>query len=91
MIESFYIKRNRLMEKLIMHAPLMTKYVYQIRSRNGAIVENLQIYGRTEEEAKKKLQQMYRNCEILDTRVVGPERSTNSSYDEVLSLIASGR
>lgn len=74
-----------------MHAPLMTKYVYQIRSRNGAIVENLQIFGRTEEEAKKKLQQMYRNCEILDTRVVAPERSTNSSYDEVLNLIASGR
>lgn len=74
-----------------MHAPLMTKYVYQIRSRNGAIVENLQIYGRTEEEAKKKLQQMYRNCEILDTRVVSPERSINSSYDDVLSLIASGR
>ncbi|MDZ4099800.1 MAG: hypothetical protein U1E13_14045 [Methylophilaceae bacterium] len=69
----------------------MTKYVYQIRSRNGAIVENLQIYGRTEEEAKKKLQQMYRNCEILETRVVGPERPMNSSYDEVLSLIASGR
>lgn len=79
------------MEKLIMHAPLMTKYVYQIRSRNGAIVENLQIYGRTEEEAKKKLQQMYRNCEILDTRVVSPERSTSSSYEEVLTLIASGR
>jgi hypothetical protein len=79
------------MEKLIMHAPLMTKYVYQIRSRNGAIVDNLQIYGRTEEEATRKLQQMYRNCEILDTRVVSPERPANSSYEEVLALIVSGR
>jgi DNA-nicking Smr family endonuclease len=78
------------MEKRIMHAPLITKYEYQIRSRNGAIVDNLQIYGRTEEEAKKKLEQMYRNCEILQTRVVAPERSMNSSYDEVLSLIAGG-
>ncbi|HEY8354955.1 MAG TPA: hypothetical protein VIK69_08075 [Methylophilaceae bacterium] len=74
-----------------MHAPLMTKYVYQIRSRNGAIVDNLQIYGRNEEEALRKLQQMYRNCEILDSRVISPERSTYSNYEEVLSLIASGR
>jgi hypothetical protein len=74
-----------------MFTPTMTKYVYQIRSRNGAIVDNLQIYGRTEEEAKRKLQQMYRNCEILDTRIVMPERAANSNYEEVLSLIASGR
>ena len=74
-----------------MHAPLMTKYVYQIRSRNGAIVDNLQIYGRTEEEAIRKLQQMYRNCEILDSRVILSERSAYSNYEEVLTLIASGR
>lgn len=74
-----------------MHAPLMTKYVYQIRSRNGAIVDNLQIYGRTEEEAIRKLQQMYRNCEILDSRVISSERSAYSNYEEVLTLIASGR
>lgn len=74
-----------------MHAPLMTKYVYQIRSRNGAIVDNLQIYGRTEEEAIRKLQQMYRNCEILDSRLISSERSAYSNYEEVLTLIASGR
>lgn len=74
-----------------MHAPLMTKYVYQIRSRNGAIVDNLQIYGRTEEDAIRKLRQMYRNCEILDSRTVSSERSAYSNYEEVLTLIASGR
>ena len=74
-----------------MFAPLMTKYVYQIRSRNGAIVDNLQIYGRDEAEAQRKLQQMYRNCEILDAKVVTPERAANSSYEDVLNLIASGR
>jgi hypothetical protein len=71
-----------------MHAPLITKYIYQIRSRNGAIVENLQIYGRNEEDAQRKLQQMYRHCEILDTRVVTPERSSASSYEDILSLIS---
>ncbi len=74
-----------------MHAPLMTKYVYQIRSRNGAIVDNLQIYGRDENDATRKLQQMYRNCEILDSRVATPERAANSSYEDVLSLIANSR
>ena len=74
-----------------MHAPLMTKYVYQIRSRNGAVVDNLQIYGRTEEEARKKLEQMYRNCVILESRIARSERSANSSYEEVLSLIAGHR
>lgn len=72
-----------------MHAPLITKYVYQIRSRNGSVVENLQIYGRNEEEAKRKLEQMYRNCVILDSHIALPERTSHSSYEDVLNLIAS--
>lgn len=72
-----------------MHAPLITKYVYQIRSRNGSVVENLQIYGRNEEEAKRKLEQMYRNCVILDSHIALPERTSHSSYEDVLDLIAS--
>ena len=74
-----------------MHAPLMTKYVYQIRSRNGAVVENLQIYGRNEEEAMRKLQQMYHHCEVLDSHIALPERTSNSSYEDVLDLISSSR
>lgn len=74
-----------------MHAPLMIKYVYQIRSRNGVVVDNLQIHGRTEEEARKKLQQMYRHCEVLNTQIMMPERAVTSSYEDVLNLIASGR
>ena len=70
-----------------MHAPLITKYVYQIRSRNGSVVDNLQIYGRDEQEAKRKLEQMYRGCVILETRVAAP-RTSQSSYEDVLNLIA---
>lgn len=72
-----------------MRPPMMTKYVYQIRSRNGAIVDNLQIAGRDEEEARQKLQQMYLHCEILETRMLSPDRSGSSTYEDVLSLIAS--
>jgi hypothetical protein len=73
---------------LIMRPPLMTKYVYQIRSRNGSVVDNLQIAGRDEEEARRKLQQMYLHCEILETRVLSPDISGNSSYEDVLGLIS---
>lgn len=62
------------------------KYIYQIRSRNGVIVNNLQIYGRTEEEAREKLMQMYHHCEILECNMAA-EHYANSSYEEVLDVI----
>jgi len=71
-----------------MQAPFMTKYVYQIRCRNGAIVDNLQIYGRDEDEAKRKLQQMYHNCEILTSRIARPDRVGGASYEDILNLIS---
>lgn len=73
---------------LFMQTPSITKYVFQIRSRNGAIVDNLQIYGRDENDAIRKLQQMYPHCEILDSRIATPGRIANSSYEDVLDLIA---
>lgn len=71
-----------------MNTPAMTKYMFQIRSRNGVIVDNLQIYGRDENDALRKLNQMYPHCETLDSRIASPERVANSSYEDVLSLIA---
>lgn len=69
------------MEKLV-------KYVYQIRSRNGVVVNHLQIYGHTEEEAREKLMQMYRNCEILEFGVAAVEHAGSSSYEEILDTIS---
>lgn len=71
-----------------MNAPVMTKYVFQVRSRNGVVVDNLQIYGRDETDALRKLHQMYPHCETLESRVASPERVANSSYEDILSLIA---
>ena len=73
-----------------MTAP-MTKYIFQVRSRNGVVVDNLQIYGHDENDAIRKLQQIYPHCEILDSRIVAPERTTSSSYEDVLNLIANDR
>jgi len=66
----------------------LVKYVYQIRSRNGVVVNRLQIYGYTEEEARSKLMQMYRNCEILEFSVAAIEHAGSSSYEEILDTIS---
>lgn len=71
-----------------MRSPQLTKYVYQIRSRNGGIVDNLQIYGRTEEESRRKLLQMHTHCEILRTSILKSETVSSSSFEDVLDLIA---
>ncbi|HAF01903.1 MAG TPA: hypothetical protein DCO68_07265 [Methylophilaceae bacterium] len=67
----------------------MTKYCYKIRSRNGAVVDGLQIYGRTEEDARTKLYQMYHNCEVITSGALSLDRPANSSYEDVLDLIVS--
>jgi DNA-nicking Smr family endonuclease len=64
------------------------KYIYQIRSRNGVIVSNLQIYGRSEEEARKKLEQMYRNCEVLEFGIVPVEHSGHFSCEDIIDIIS---
>lgn len=65
----------------------MAKYVYQIRSRNGVVVDNLQIYGRDEAEARLKLQKMYMHSEILDCRVLSGAKAATSNYEDILDLI----
>ena len=51
-----------------MGAPVLSKYRFRIRTRNGSVVENLLIAGQDEKDAKRKLLQMYQGCEILDSR-----------------------
>jgi len=65
----------------------MAKYVYEIRSRNGVAVDNLQIWGRDEAEARQKLQKMYMHCEILDCRVLSGVKAATSNYEDILDLI----
>ena len=49
-----------------MRPPVTAKYRFRIRTRAGAIVDNLQIPGRDPVEAERKLRQIYRGCQILD-------------------------
>ena len=52
------------------------------------VVDNLMIPGRDEIEARRKLRQIYRDCEILDCVCVrGTLRTPVSSFEDVVSLI----
>jgi hypothetical protein len=71
-----------------MQAPSVTKYGFRIRTRVGMLVENLMIPARDEVEARRKLRQIYRDCEILDCVCVrGTVRTPVSSFEDVVSLI----
>ena len=73
-----------------MKASMFAKYGFRIRTRNGAIVENLAIFGRDESDAQRKLLQMYQGCEILATSQVaasGGGRTVPANYEDVVDLI----
>jgi hypothetical protein len=71
-------------------ANLTTKYGFRIRTRTGMQVDNLMIHGRDLADARRKLEQMYRHCEILETRTVAmPKRvDASPSFEDVLSLVS---
>jgi hypothetical protein len=46
------------------------KYLYTIRSANGVLVENLQVFGKSRTEADEKIRQMYWRCEIISCDIV---------------------
>jgi hypothetical protein len=67
---------------------MISKYVFNIRCRNGAIVNNLKINGKTYEEAQKKVEQMYRYCEILQSDLmISTAKPSDANFEDVLELI----
>ena len=66
----------------------MNKYGFRIRARTGMVVENLVVHGRDRAEAEKKLEQVYRNCEILDCRELATAVAADGlDFESVLSMI----
>jgi hypothetical protein len=72
-----------------MRPPLVTKYGFRIRTRVGLVVDHLMIHGQDETEAKRKLRQMYRDCEVLECIChQGAMRTpVMASYEDVVNLI----
>ena len=71
-----------------MQPPILIKYGFRIRTRVGLVVDKLMIHGRDHEEARRKLRQMYRDCEILECIAHhGSVRTpVNTSYGDVMLM-----
>jgi hypothetical protein len=70
-----------------MRAPIISKFGFRIRTRNGAVVENLLIAGRDAQDAQRKLMQMYQGCEILGACSMPPVRAGQANYEDVMNMI----
>lgn len=46
--------------------PVVKKYGFRIRTRVGLVINNLMIPARDAGDARRKLRQMYRDCEIIE-------------------------
>lgn len=72
-----------------MQPPSLSKFGFRIRTRNGAVVEQLFINGRDEEEARRRLQQMYHQCQVLSCwRVQAAGPSVHASFEDVVDLLS---
>ncbi len=67
----------------------MTKFGFRIRTRNGLVVENLQVQAKDRPDAERKIGQIYHHCEIIDCREVGEAAKEPGALDleDVISLI----
>lgn len=68
----------------------MLKFDFSIRTRDGQRIESLLIAGNDQQDAERKLNQMYRYCEILHcaSKEVAPKQLDSASVEEILSLIS---
>jgi len=73
-----------------MQLPPTAKYGFRIRTRSGAVVDNLLIFGKDEPDAERKLRQIYLGCEILEAKrlVIQAQRNGPMTYEDVVDLIS---
>ena len=66
----------------------MNKYGFRIRTRGGMVVENLQVHARDREEAERKINQIYHQCEIIECQEVTPTaKKEGLDLEDVIALI----
>jgi hypothetical protein len=66
----------------------MNRYTLRLRARTGMVVDNLMVHARDRAEAERKIEQVYRNCEILECRELESAAAGEGlDFESVLSLI----
>jgi len=71
----------------------MVRFDFAIRTRDGQKIDSLMIGGIDQQDAERKLNQMYRYCEILSCSVkdgvaLGAKQPDSTSVEDILSLIS---
>ena len=68
----------------------MMKFGFKIRTRSGLVVDNLLIPGKDQADAERKLTQIYRHCEILESKTIQQQTARDDSMDMdgIISLIS---
>lgn len=66
----------------------MTKFEFNIRTRNGQRVDKITIQALDRAAAEKRLRQMYIQCEIIECVERLPEiRQENLDVEDIINLI----
>jgi len=67
----------------------MTRFGFNIRTKAGQRVDNIQILAVSLEEAERRLRQMYVNCEIVEHREQSvASRSDTLDLENVIGMIS---
>ena len=68
----------------------MVKFDFSILTRSGQKIDSIQIAGRDQEDAERKLRQMYRDCDVLRCKIKHTDQKhwQATSVEEILTLIS---
>jgi len=67
----------------------MIRYGFNIRTRTGQRVDNIQIMAGTQPDAERRLRQMYMHCEIVECREHQvPRRLDTLDVEGVIGMIS---
>lgn len=69
----------------------MIRYGFNIKTKHGQRVENILIMAATQNDAERRLRQMYYHCEIVECREQSvPRRVDTLDVEGVIGLISAG-
>ncbi|MEO8487124.1 MAG: hypothetical protein ABI585_12400 [Betaproteobacteria bacterium] len=67
----------------------MTRYGFSIKTRYGQRVENIHIMAGTQDDAERRLRQMYHQCQIIECREQAvPRRLDTLDVEGVIGMIS---
>ena len=67
----------------------MIRFGFQIRTKTGQRIDSISILAATQDDAERRLRQMYHHCEVIDCREQAvPRRLDTLDVEGVIGLIS---